>query len=59
MVKNAVCCHEEDAGMLWKHTDYKTMHCEVGLPCFIRMRRTTLLRISRPTMDLLLVSVVD
>ncbi|KZP00411.1 hypothetical protein CALVIDRAFT_475745 [Calocera viscosa TUFC12733] len=23
VVKNAICIHEEDAGLLWKHTDYR------------------------------------
>ncbi|KZT52940.1 hypothetical protein CALCODRAFT_557812 [Calocera cornea HHB12733] len=23
LVKNAICIHEEDAGLLWKHTDYR------------------------------------
>jgi len=22
-IKNAICIHEEDAGVLWKHTDYR------------------------------------
>jgi primary-amine oxidase len=28
-IKNAVCLHEEDAGILWKHTDWRTDECEV------------------------------
>jgi len=24
-----ICLHEEDAGTLWKHTDWRTEHCEV------------------------------
>lgn len=24
VVKNVICIHEEDAGLLWKHTDYRT-----------------------------------
>jgi primary-amine oxidase len=28
-VKNAVCLHEEDAGMLWKHTDQEANQSEV------------------------------
>jgi primary-amine oxidase len=28
-IKNAVCMHEEDYGTLWKHTDWRTNHCEV------------------------------
>jgi primary-amine oxidase len=28
-LKNAVCLHEEDAGMLWKHTDWRTNQSEV------------------------------
>ncbi len=28
-IKNAVCMHEEDYGTLWKHTDWRTEHCEV------------------------------
>ncbi|RUP45681.1 copper amine oxidase [Jimgerdemannia flammicorona] len=24
LIKNAVCIHEEDAGTLWKHTEYRT-----------------------------------
>ena len=23
MVKNVICIHEEDAGLLWKHTDFR------------------------------------
>lgn len=25
----AVCLHEEDAGIMWKHTEYRTGHAEV------------------------------
>jgi primary-amine oxidase len=28
-LKNAVCLHEEDAGILWKHTDWRTNQSEV------------------------------
>ena len=28
-LKNAVCLHEEDSGMLWKHTDWRTEEVEV------------------------------
>ncbi|HYT91739.1 MAG TPA: primary-amine oxidase [Gemmataceae bacterium] len=28
-LKNAVCLHEEDAGILWKHTDWRTNQTEV------------------------------
>jgi primary-amine oxidase len=28
-IKNAVCMHEEDDGMLWKHWNYRTNHTEV------------------------------
>jgi primary-amine oxidase len=28
-IKNAVCVHEEDFGMLWKHTDWRTGQSEV------------------------------
>ncbi len=28
-IKNAICLHEEDAGMLWKHTDWRTNQSEV------------------------------
>lgn len=24
VIKNVICIHEEDAGLLWKHTDYRT-----------------------------------
>lgn len=27
-IKNAVCLHEEDAGLLWKHTDWRTNQVE-------------------------------
>lgn len=27
-IENAICMHEEDDGMLWKHTDYMTMDVE-------------------------------
>jgi primary-amine oxidase len=29
VVENAICLHEEDDGMLWKHTDFRTGHVEV------------------------------
>ena len=29
VIKKAVCMHEEDAGTLWKHTEYRTGHSEV------------------------------
>jgi primary-amine oxidase len=35
-IKNAVCLHEEDAGLLWKHTDWRTGQSEVR-----RARRLT------------------
>ncbi len=28
-VQNAICLHEEDAGILWKHTDWRTSESEV------------------------------
>jgi primary-amine oxidase len=28
-IPNAVCMHEEDYGVLWKHTDWRTNHTEV------------------------------
>lgn len=28
-IRNAICLHEEDAGMLWKHTDTRLNHVEV------------------------------
>ncbi|MBT4488624.1 MAG: primary-amine oxidase [Rhodospirillaceae bacterium] len=28
VIENAICMHEEDEGMLWKHTDYMTMDVE-------------------------------
>ena len=28
-IKNAICLHEEDAGMLWKHTDWRTSQSDV------------------------------
>lgn len=28
-IKNAVCMHEEDYGILWKHVDWRTDHTEV------------------------------
>ncbi len=37
MIKKAVCLHEEDAGLLWKHMEYRTGHAEVR-----RSRRLTL-----------------
>jgi primary-amine oxidase len=27
-VKKAVCVHEEDVGLLWKHMEYRTGHSE-------------------------------
>ena len=29
MLGNAICMHEEDFGILWKHTDLRTGHVEV------------------------------
>ena len=29
VMKNAICLHEEDFGILWKHTDYRTEKAEV------------------------------
>lgn len=29
IIKNAICLHEEDAGILWKHSDHRTLHTEV------------------------------
>jgi hypothetical protein len=29
LIKKAVCMHEEDAGLLWKHVEYRTNHSEV------------------------------
>lgn len=28
-LRNAICMHEEDYGILWKHTDFRTEHTEV------------------------------
>jgi primary-amine oxidase len=28
-LRNAICLHEEDFGILWKHTDFRTGHVEV------------------------------
>ena len=28
-IENAVCLHEEDYGILWKHMDWRTEHTEV------------------------------
>ena len=28
-IKKAICMHEEDAGLLWKHVEYRNMHSEV------------------------------
>jgi len=28
-IPNAICLHEEDDGLLWKHTDFRTGHVEV------------------------------
>ncbi|HLH67701.1 MAG TPA: primary-amine oxidase [Candidatus Dormibacteraeota bacterium] len=28
-IENAICLHEEDFGILWKHTDFRTMKAEV------------------------------
>ncbi len=36
-VPNAVCMHEEDAGIAWKHTDFRTQEVEVR-----RLRRLVL-----------------
>jgi primary-amine oxidase len=35
-IKNAICVHEEDAGVLWKHTDWRSNQSEVR-----RARRLT------------------
>lgn len=29
VIPNAVCMHEEDAGLLWKHTDFRTQEVDV------------------------------
>lgn len=29
VIENAICMHEEDFGILWKHTDWRTNHTEV------------------------------
>jgi primary-amine oxidase len=29
VIPNAICLHEEDDGLLWKHTDFRTDHVEV------------------------------
>ena len=29
LLKKAVCMHEEDAGILWKHSEYRTGYAEV------------------------------
>ena len=29
-IKNAICLHEEDFGMLWKHTDWRTSQSDVA-----------------------------
>jgi primary-amine oxidase len=34
VIPNAICLHEEDAGLAWKHTDFRTGYAEVR-----RMRR--------------------
>ena len=28
VIKKAICMHEEDYGILWKHTEYRTDHLE-------------------------------
>ncbi|PLR81454.1 tyramine oxidase [Bacillus canaveralius] len=40
-IPNAICLHEEDFGILWKHTDWRTNHVEVR-----RSRRLVLSSIS-------------
>jgi hypothetical protein len=32
VIKKAVCMKEEDSGMAWLHTEYRTNHREVRLP---------------------------
>jgi primary-amine oxidase len=29
VIKNAICMHEEDTGILWKHTDFRTQRVDV------------------------------
>lgn len=41
VIPNAICLHEEDFGILWKHTDWRTGHVEVR-----RSRRLVLSSIS-------------
>ncbi|RSL30317.1 primary-amine oxidase [Salibacterium salarium] len=41
VIPNAICLHEEDYGILWKHTDWRTDHVEVR-----RSRRLVLSSIS-------------
>ncbi len=31
VIPRAVCLHEEDAGVLWKHVEYRNGHSEVGM----------------------------
>lgn len=35
MIKNVICIHEEDAGLLWKHTDFRVG----GRSAAVRARR--------------------
>lgn len=32
VVRNAVCLHEEDAGLLWKHVDYRRAEAWAAAP---------------------------
>jgi Cu2+-containing amine oxidase len=36
-IKNAICMHEEDAGMGWKHTDWRTGEVRVSVRVRIRV----------------------
>jgi hypothetical protein len=42
VVRKAVCLHEEDAGIMWKHTDLRLAHAEVR-----RARRLVISMVSR------------
>ena len=44
MVKKAVCLHEEDAGLLWKHVEYRNGQNEVR-----RSRRLVISMVRRPS----------
>lgn len=42
VIKNAVCLHEEDHGLLWKHVDYRwAVHVNMNTTCYACHQQVT------------------